>query len=361
MGEQRETPDARISSLSMKTRFILPVIVFALWFAIAPAVSSAVPRKDSDLDGLPDKWEMKPRKKKNGKRGKPKGPLRNLVKLGAKPNHRDVFVEVDAATDVDRAAAVTCGDLDELVAAFAGAPLMNPDGTTGINLHIDAGIECASRDYSFGGASSFSASQPCARPSDGSNSIAENRFQVFHQAMLVNNLCGPEGVATTTDFVLNASPSSDFGYVFMHELGHVFGLDHGGLNSFSVMSGGVYGPGNGRVLDFNRHPVDALNESALSEVNGLQSTPAGEAALASFYARYYCPAPNDGLFTQGTANANVDWDCDGAPFYMPPQSQYIDPATVQGDLTGDGDYDDVIPAAAAEWPLLNLANGRIGG
>jgi hypothetical protein len=324
-------------------------------------VSTAVPRKDSDLDGLPDKWEMKPRKKKNGKRGKPKGPLRNLVKLGAKPKHRDVFVEIDVASDVDRTAVLSCGELDEVVDAFKGAPLMNPDGTTGINLHLDAGIECPSRDYTLGGASTFTASQPCASPNDGSNSIAEKRFQVFHQAALVSNLCAAEGLAGSTDFIQNAN--GDFGYVFMHELGHVFGLDHGNLNSFSVMSGGVYGPpgGNNRILDFNRYPVEALNEAALSEVNGMQSTPEGEAHLAQFYARYYCPEPDGGLYTQGTANANVDWSCNGRPFYMPPQSAYIESGTVAGDLTGDGDSDDVIPAAPAEWPLLNLANGRIGG
>lgn len=345
----------------MKTRYLLPVILFAVWFAAVPAVSNAVPRKDSDLDGLPDKWETKPRKKKNGKRGKPKGPLKNLVKLGAKPKHRDVFVEIDVASDVDRSAVLSCAKLDEVVDAFAGAPLMNPDGTTGVNLHIDAGIECGSRDYTLGGASTFTASQPCASPADGSNSVAANRLQVFHQAALVANLCGPEGLAGTTDFIQNAN--GDFGYVFMHELGHVFGLDHGNMNSFSVMSGGVYGPpgGNNRTLDYNRYPVEGLNESALSEVNGLQSTPAGEEHLAKFYARYYCLPPYQGLYTQGTANANVDWDCDGAPFYMPPQSQYIDPGTVQGDLNGDGDFDDVIPAAPEEWPLLNLSNGRIGG
>ena len=344
----------------MKTRHFLLVILFAAWFAAMPAVSNAVPRKDSDLDGLPDKWEMKPRKKKNGKRGKPKGPLKNLVKLGAKPKHRDVFVEIDVASDVDRSAALSCAKLDEVVGAFANAPLANPDGTTGINLHIDAGIECASRDYTLGGASTFTASQPCARLDDGSNSIAENRLQVFHQASLVANLCGPEGLAGSTDFIQNAG--GDFGYVFMHELGHVFGLDHGNLNSFSVMSGGVFGPpgGNNRILDFNRYPVDALNEASLSEVNGLQSTPEGEAHLAKFYARYYCPDPNTGLYTQGTANANVDWDCDGAPFYMPPQSNYIDAAPVQADINGDGQIG-TIPAAPAEWPLLNLANGRIGG
>jgi hypothetical protein len=341
----------------MKTRNVFLVILMAVWFGLVPALAGAV---DSDLDGLPDKWETKPKRKKNGKPGKPKGPLKNLVKLGAKPKHRDVFVEIDVASNVNRRAAVTCAGLDELVNAYAAAPLMNPDGTTGIRLHIDAGIDCPSRDYTLGGASTFTASQPCARPSDGSNSIAANRLQVFHQAALVSNLCEAEGLAGSTDFI--QSSTGDFGYVFMHELGHVFGLNHGNLNSFSVMSGGVYTTSHGRVLDYNRYPIQALNESALSEVNGLQSTPAGEAHIARFYARYWCDTGSGpSLYGQGTANADVDWDCDGAPFYMPPQSQYIDPGTVHGDLNGDGDSNDTIPAAPAEWPMLNLANGRIGG
>jgi hypothetical protein len=342
----------------VKTRFVLPVILFALWFGAAPAVSTAVPRKDSDLDGLPDKWETKPRKKKNGKRGKPKGPLRNLVKLGAKPKHRDVFVEIDVASDVDRASAYSCADLDELVDAFAGAPLMNPDGTTGVNLHLDAGIECPSRDYTLGGASTFTATQPCASPSDGANSMAANRLQVFRQAALVTNLCVASGLAGSTDFIQSTSPGVDFGHIFMHELGHTFGLDHGTITSFSVMSGGNFmPPGMERTLDYNRYPVEALNEAALSEPAGFQSTPDGEAHIARFYARYSC---GNGLISQGSANANVDWDCEGAPFYVPPQDQYIDAAPVQADIDGDGQIG-VIPGAPAEWPLLNLANGRIGG
>ena len=336
----------------MKTRNIFLVLFAAAWFAFVPVQAGAA---DADLDGLPDKWETRP-KKKNGKRGKPKGPLKNLVKLGAKPNHRDVFVEVDVASNVNRRTAISCGELDELVAAYEAAPLMNPDGTTGIRLHIDAGIDCPSRDYTLGGASTFTASQPCASPNDGANSMALDRLKVFHQAAVVSNLCQAEGLAGSTDFIQSAT--GDFPDVFMHELGHIFGLDHGNVNSFSVMSGGVYLVNGGRALDYNRFPIQALNEAALSEVNGLQSTPAGEAYISKFYARYWC---GNSLYTQGTANANVDWDCEGAPFYQPPQSQYIDPGPVQGDLNGDGDFNDVIPAAGAEWPRLNLANGRIGG
>lgn len=241
---------------------------------------------------------------------------------------------------------------------------MNPDGTTGIRLHIDAGIERPSRDYSFGGASTFEAAQPCARLSDGANSMAENRFQVFHQAAVVNNHCTAAGVAGTTDFMLNANAGGGFGHVFMHELGHTVGLDHGDVNSYSVMSKVIVTyPGQGQILDYQRYPIDALDESNLSEPAGYQSTPAGEEYLSKLYSWYHCPdnppGSGSGFSGFGPANANIDWDCDGWPFYVPPESQYIDPDPVSADINGDGVIG-IIPAEPAEWPLLNLNSQRIG-
>ncbi len=323
----------------------------AALLAFALLASAATAARDSDRDGLPDRWEQKP---KRGK--KPAGPLKNLRKLGARPDHRDVFVEVDYANGFDRSN-VSCGDLDGLVDAFAGAPLTNPDGKGGIRLHIDAGFKCPSRSYSFGGSSRFQASTPCANPNDIGNTLAVDRLKVFHIAGVVGPgaLCGAEGIATSTDFMLNGQ--FGFGHVFMHELGHVFGLDHGNINSFSVMSQGLLKvPTQEPILDFNRYPISALNEASLSEADGYQSTPAGEAYIARFYGTHYC----GGLSAQGPANADIDWDCDGAPFWMPPQSQYIDPGTVSHDIDGNGVIG-TIPAAPAEWPLVQLGNGRIGG
>ncbi len=120
-------------------------------------------------------------------------------------------------------------------------------------------------------------------------------------------------------------------------------------------------PSRTQAIDYNRYRVEALDESALSEVNGLQSSAAGEAYLSGFY-------PSSSAVNGGTpvysgpesgAGANVDFDCDGYPFWMPPLGQYIDSSPVSADINGDGVIG-VIPAAPPEWPMLRFGNGRIG-
>jgi hypothetical protein len=77
----------------------------------------------------------------------------DLPAMGADPNHKDIFVQADYMVDrgiclpfigcfgghshkpkLDAIAAVT--------QAFANAPVTNPDGTTGIRLHVDCGADC---------------------------------------------------------------------------------------------------------------------------------------------------------------------------------------------------------------------------
>ena len=75
-----------------------------------------------------------------------------------------------------------------------------------------------------------------------------------------------------------------------------------------------------------------------------------------------CPDGGGGFVSvapPGAANANVDWDCDGYPFWMDPQSNYIDAGTVSADINGDGTIG-VIPAALPEWPVLKYGANRIG-
>lgn len=336
----------------MRARLLIPALLAGVLLALAPSIALSAGR-DSDKDGLPNRWETKP---KRGK--KPAGPLKNLTTaLGAKPDHRDVYVELDFASGFDRSQ-ISCGELDDLVDAFASAPLQNPDGKPGIRLHIDAGMKCPSRSYSFGGSSTFTPTSPCANPSDIGNSTKKSRLSIFHigGALPAGSLCGAEGLATSTDFLVNGEVG--FGHVFMHELGHIFGLDHGNINSFSVMSQGLLSalPGNAPILDYNRYPIDALDESNLSETAGYQSTQAGEAYIHQFIGFHFC----GGLSAQGPADASIDWDCEGAPFYVPPMEQYIDSTPVSYDIDGNGSIG-VIPAAPAEWPLVQLGNGRIGG
>jgi uncharacterized repeat protein (TIGR01451 family) len=89
---------------------------------------------DSDDDGLLDVWE------RSGVDTDNDGLVDvDLPGLGANPLHKDIFLEADYLT----AAGHTHGPLQNAVAqvvmSFANAPLANPDGTTGVQLHVDVG------------------------------------------------------------------------------------------------------------------------------------------------------------------------------------------------------------------------------
>jgi VCBS repeat-containing protein len=100
--------------------------------------------QDTDNDGLLDVWET------HSGLVDPNGqPLPNLSAMGANPFARDLFVEVGFMTS----AATTYGGVSKpehshvpsqdalrmVAAAFKDAPLLNPDSSTGINVHFDVG------------------------------------------------------------------------------------------------------------------------------------------------------------------------------------------------------------------------------
>jgi Ca2+-binding RTX toxin-like protein/subtilisin-like proprotein convertase family protein len=115
----------------------------AFWAQLHPDAGAPVSKVfradhlDTDADGLLDHWE------------RPGGGIDidrdgtvdlDLNALGADPLHKDVFLEIDWLADQathrhEPAPSVTA----QLVAMFAAAPLANPDGTTGVRLHVDAG------------------------------------------------------------------------------------------------------------------------------------------------------------------------------------------------------------------------------
>ena len=90
--------------------------------------SSPTPTGDTDQDGLLDSWEI------CGTTGV------NLPALGADPNHKDVFLEIDWMEDTDHSHSPWLTSLINLWEEFnAISPLDNPDGAEGIHLHIDVG------------------------------------------------------------------------------------------------------------------------------------------------------------------------------------------------------------------------------
>jgi hypothetical protein len=99
------------------------------------AVSTLSVSGDADGDGLLDSWEI------TGLDLDGDGIIDvNLPAMGADPNHKDLFLELDyvAGQAINRAA------VQAMKLAFANAPVnaggvSNPDGKPGINLHVDTG------------------------------------------------------------------------------------------------------------------------------------------------------------------------------------------------------------------------------
>ena len=71
----------------------------------------------------------------------------DLRELGASPNHKDIFLEIDYMAcsvsggqcdpDSPPSQGPKAGVTQTVVSAFKNAPVLNPDNTMGINLHID--------------------------------------------------------------------------------------------------------------------------------------------------------------------------------------------------------------------------------
>lgn len=85
---------------------------------------------DADGDGLLDSWE------RLGLDADGNGTIDvDLPAMGANPLRQDVFLELDYETG----RAPTRDGLNAMKRAFAAAPRPNPDGSSGITLHVDAG------------------------------------------------------------------------------------------------------------------------------------------------------------------------------------------------------------------------------
>ena len=262
---------------------------------------------DSDGDGLLDSWET------NGIDADANGTVDlvlNLPPYGADPLHKDVFVEVDYMA----AYAPQPGALSDVTAAFAAAPVSNPDGTTGVRLHAlldevvptikpviflgrGAGALDDFDDLKLGGAAACDGFFGMAAERSGGNCAAVLRAKrlAFHYAVF-----GHSYTEVPTSSGIAELPGNDFivtlggkaaawiaaaggmrpaeAGTFMHELGHNLDLRHGGFdnsnckpNYQSVMTYTLQVPyiDPMRPLDYSRQLLPTLNESALDESFGV--------------------------------------------------------------------------------------------
>ena len=89
---------------------------------------------DTDGDGLLDNWEQ------FGLDTDGDGAVDvDLPAMGARPDHMDIFVEVDWMQAAGHSHEPLQAAWIPVWHAFDDAPVLNPDGTTGIKLHVDTG------------------------------------------------------------------------------------------------------------------------------------------------------------------------------------------------------------------------------
>jgi uncharacterized repeat protein (TIGR01451 family) len=90
---------------------------------------------DADGDGLLDGWEIS-----GFNAGEDETIDVNLPMLGANPLRKDAFVEVDCLVASNHSHCPRQDAMSDVVRSFANAPVANPDGTTGVQLHLDVGF-----------------------------------------------------------------------------------------------------------------------------------------------------------------------------------------------------------------------------
>jgi hypothetical protein len=304
------------------------------------------PHLDSDGDGLLDDWETGGADLNNDGQIDTTNDI-NLVALDPNnpPNRlrKDVYLEIDWMDCAQGGCAP--GDshshrfldpngngvpdvVEQMIAAFARANVRNPDGSTGITLHVDYG--------QLGGGNAIADDQVNIVPANVQvNNFDRRRRRIFHYSLLTHQ--GGAAAYLRGQFLWSSINGTDrnlrnvigVAALFMHELGHNLGLQHGGgeevhfkPNYLSVMNyafqtGIPVVGGQVPLVDFSHDHLRDLDETALSEPVGLGLT---DGNLATIFT-----CPNGKRATQPVAGA-VDWNC----------NSQIDAMNVTVNLNDDG-------------------------
>jgi hypothetical protein len=274
---------------------------------------------DTDEDGLFDDWE------KDGIDFDQDGNIDlDLPMLEADWQHRDIFVEADymagKAPDQDA--------INDVKAAFYNAQVSNPDGVRGINLHVQIDEEIPWKEtITFLRLPIFTDFYDLKETHFGTederlnDDAIEAKKMVFRYCIFANKIwldakCPgiAEGVLCD-DFILAFGAFNDGvgsreqqAAVFMHELGHALGLNHGGNvsvnfkpNYLSIMNYAfqynVYVPT--RPLDYSYGKCIILDESRLDEFKGI-----GQAKATVWR------GANNTIYRDPTGTS-IDWDDSG--------------------------------------------------
>jgi hypothetical protein len=151
-------------------------------------------------DGLPDCW----------KTGRVKPGGLDLAALGCSPGHHDILVEVQPMADVTEWRLHF--EMERVVRYYASLPVANPDGTTGIALHVlyREPIPLSDKDKSWG-------------------ALGEKYHPAAHRGITHWMVISNGGGGQSGQMADRGSCGIGALYaVFLHEFGHQLGLDHTG-------------------------------------------------------------------------------------------------------------------------------------
>ncbi len=298
-------------------------------------IDTSVECADRDHDGLCDSWE------EVGIDVDDDGEV-DLELQSAHPLRKDIYVEVDWMPGAEPF------PLEPVVQAFARAPVENPDGTTGITLHIERseevtklgrrrvgeqyefddeelgvakfgvrnfGADATSCGAGFFGTSEDRASENCEARISAKKLVYRYALFAFKRAGTTSSgrgeLPGNDFIVSTKSWRSNHQKIENA--TFMHELGHTLGLYHGGKNShnckpnyLSVMNYFYQTPAlyAGRPLDYSRSKLVTVDETALIEFDGIAGPPEWEEVA------FHGP-DGDIVVTDTAASEPIDWNQNG--------------------------------------------------
>ncbi|MXV14818.1 carboxypeptidase-like regulatory domain-containing protein [Hufsiella ginkgonis] len=304
---------------------------------------------DTDGDALYDGWEV----------GVVNGM--DLKSFGASPLHKDIFVQMDYMTraTAKNGLGPNTNVVKGIEKSFSNAPVNNPDGINGINIHLVLGNEIPHKGDLSPLADAFADIKR--------QYFDPNKGSVFHYMVWAD---GYEGGASSgnamsiggSDFVVTLGlwNNGDGGTddqktgTFIHELGHNLGLRHGDTddlnykpNHISVMNyayqiSGVLLNDEHRYI-YQPFSLPPLDERNLNETEGLKAP----SLLKGYFIQYLSPARV--LVPPIAAGGKIDWN----------YNQVIDQSIIQADINSDFQRG-VLPATRNQWTSVQYKCGSIG-
>lgn len=309
---------------------ILIVAISVFQITASTTYASIINQSDNDGDGLFDQWETAEMDINDDG-----NPDLDLPSLGANPDHKTIFVEIDYMEHhyPNRIS------LDKIISSFANSPVSNPDGIDGIDLIVLVDEEIPHEEYFTVGDLFFLKDTNLGtldeRTDPNHNNIHQAKKLTFHYGVFAHTQQGPYDTSSGEspgmpgmEFMVtlgadkwgtNPITGHTVGSIdqqagtFMHELGHNLGLDHGGAddinckpNYLSVMSWSrqVSSLIGDQKLDYSWTELDNLTEISLDEQKGIEDTfPSG---LKTIYGPDPVEITNVGAPIDWNRNENIE-------------------------------------------------------